>query len=290
MSVDGRGKQAESFTFDLARYPYNLGYEIEPYMKEKYGFGISGKERLFGDELKAYNKAKSEIMNAFMTRLREATKGVKLMVRFEYDTIEKYGLDIEYWVKNGLVDVIIPGKISYEDFGDYSYYAKLVENTGVTLYGGITSDLDGQDLTAQEEQLMNSGVSVNIYNSTVNTEQYYTRAYRLYKLGCEKLYIFNNWNATDIPDDLGNKNAVYRYNLFKYPCDCVTSGAKFGEKLGDVTEAIIAQAYANSDDTPEDGINAVPVAVKWAIGIAAAAICAAAAVLLVLRKKRNKRI
>ena len=187
----------EGITLDFCRYPYVMGGEA------------TKEERVI-------------IMNEFMRLVRKEIPNKKINVRFTYSDSLSYGLDVDTWVKEGLVDRIIPSVISYEEFWNLEGYSSIVENSNVELLVGIAADLKGNDLTPETEKLLKEGLYTpnNVY---VPIEEYLYRAYEAYNEGFDGVFLFNTLNDIDIREEispkfqiLGDEVKVRKWYEFEY--------------------------------------------------------------------------
>jgi hypothetical protein len=188
----------DGITLDFCRYPNVMGNEA------------SHAEKIY-------------IMTSFIREVRREIPDKKITVRFPYLNPESYGLDIEAWVKEGLVNRIIPSVISYEDFFNFDRYVEMVKGTNVKLYLGVTANLKGQDLTPETEELMKQGKYIP-NNEYVSAEEYLFRAHEAYEKGVKGLFLFNTLNDMDLTKDvypkfklIGNKVEVDKWYEFEYP-------------------------------------------------------------------------
>ncbi|KGM99986.1 hypothetical protein IRP63_10090 [Clostridium botulinum] len=187
----------QGITLDFCRYPYIMGNEASL------------------DE-------KIEIMNYFMKKVKKEIPNKKISVRFPYLDPKSYGLDIETWVKEGLVDRIIPSVISYEEFFDITKYKRMIKGTNVELYLGVSANVEGGDATLDSEKLDEDGKLPG--SKYLTAEEYLYRAEEGYKSGVEGIVMFNTLNILDLEKNvspmykmIGDKMAVDRWYKLEYP-------------------------------------------------------------------------
>lgn len=188
----------DGITLDFCRYPNVIGKEATP-------------------------SEKIQIMNSFMREVRREIPHKKITVRFPYLNPKSYGLDVESWVKEGLVDRIIPSVIVYEEFFNIGEYTQMVKGTDIDLYIAITANLKGKDLTKETEELLEDGKYVPD-NEYVSVEEYLYRANEVYEEGADGIILFNTLNHIDLREDLspkfkllGDKVKARRWHEFEYP-------------------------------------------------------------------------
>lgn len=176
---------------------------------------------VMGSEATADQKIR--IMNEFMRRVRKEIPNKKISVRVPYLNTLSYGLDIETWVQEGLIDRLIPSSIGFEGFYNVDKFVDMVKGTKVQLYVGISANLKGQDLTKETEELINQGLLIP-QNEYLTVEDYLARAYEAYNAGASGVFLFNTLTDTDFTKEyspkfnlLGDKIKVKKWYEFEYP-------------------------------------------------------------------------
>ncbi|MCB2288422.1 hypothetical protein LGK97_01400 [Clostridium sp. CS001] len=163
------------------------------------------------------------IMNEFLRNLRsEMPPNKTISIRVPYSNPLQYGFDINTWVKEGLLDRLIPSSIGNEEFFNVNPYVDMVKNTNVQLYIGITSNISGHDLTKQEEALIKQGLYVH-NNEYLDVQQYLLRAFESYESGANGIFLFNTMPKLYIQNGapvestfLGEKAQVQKWYEFDY--------------------------------------------------------------------------
>lgn len=183
---------------DFCRYPVLMGSEATP-------------------------KEKIDIMNDFMRKIRKDIPNKKISVRVPYLNTLSYGLDVKTWIKEGLIDRLIPSSIGFESFYNIDEFTEMVKGTNVELYVGISANLKGIDLTKETEKLINEGKYVPD-NEYLSVEDYLFRAHESYEAGAEGIFLFNTFSGVDFTKDyspkfnlLGDKIKVKKWYKFEYP-------------------------------------------------------------------------
>lgn len=165
---------------------------------------------------------KVQIMNDFMRQVRRELKGKTIAVRIPYNDYNSYGYDIETWIREGLIDILIPSNITKDDFFDIKPFVQLVSKKKIKLYVGICADVDGHDLTKEEEELIKEGLYV--HNKTYLTiHEYMKRTAEIYKAGGDGIFLFNTSYSIFISNNspkeaslLGDKVAMMKWYTFEY--------------------------------------------------------------------------
>lgn len=190
-------KGVDGITLDFCRYPNVIGSEAS-YME------------------------KISIMNDFMRMIRKEIPNKKITVRVPYLNPISYGLDVETWVTEGIIDRIVPSVINYEEFYNINKYLEMVDGTNVELYIGIAANLKGGDATPETEDILSNGrVPGNKY---LPVEEYLFRAHEVYGKGANGIFIFNLLNELELNEYvspkfkfLEDKNEVKRWYELEYP-------------------------------------------------------------------------
>ena len=188
----------EGITLDFCRYPTIFGRESS-------------------------NEEKVLIMNEFLRNLRsELPKDKTITIRVPYDEPIQYGFDINTWVKEGLLDRLVPSSIGIEEFFDIKPYVDMVKNSSVQLYIGISADVSGHDITKEEEELIKQGLYIH-NKEYLDIQQYLLRAYEVYEAGAEGIFLFNSTAKLYIDNNaplesvyLGDKVLVEKWHEFDY--------------------------------------------------------------------------
>lgn len=195
-------KEAASFnnvsgvTLDFCRYPYVMGNET-------------------------YLEQKTKVMNDFMRELRnELPKDKTITVRIPINDYNNYGLDVQTWVSEKLIDRLVPSVISNENFYNIAPYIGMTNGSNVKVYAGITQDLEGNDLTKEEEEFINKGGYMP-EDAHVTSLQYLLRAHDVYAAGVSGIYLFNTNDLSDDFKNLSSKTKVSNWYEFLYPGDLV---------------------------------------------------------------------
>jgi hypothetical protein len=170
----------------------------------------------------ANQDTKIKIMTEFMRRIRKEIPNKKIVVRIPYNNYLSYGFDIKTWIKEGLIDVLVPSNISVDDFFNVKPFVDMVKGTKIKLYIGICADVTGHDLTKEEEQLMKAGLYV--HNKTyLSINEYMKRTAEVYAAGADGVFLFNttyriyiNSSSPKEASMLGDKVAMAKWYYFQY--------------------------------------------------------------------------
>ncbi|MBU3130268.1 hypothetical protein [Clostridium tagluense] len=191
-------KNVDGVTLDYCRYPVVMNKE-------------------------ATQQQKVAIMTEFMRTLRkEIPKGKTITVRIPYNNPLSYGFNIKAWIKEGLIDVLIPSNITIDDFFNVKPYVDMVRGTNVKLYIGICANVSGSDLTKEEEKYLQAGYEIP-KRTSLALNHYLLRAREVYKAGAEGVFLFNTSsailidnNSPEISKLLSDKVALEKWYNFSY--------------------------------------------------------------------------
>jgi len=221
---------ANGLNLDFCRYPQVIGTEEEPVLRRY--FEISGLKNKpsAGDPI--LTKVRASIMTDFIRRVHllckkhetAQKKKITLSVRFPFKDYYNYGLDVDTWVKEKIVDTIIPSTLGLASSipDPFDKFPALVKNTGVLALATCDDRLGGNDLSKEEEeelalakkQKRSSKIANKMTTSDLNL--YMARALSYYTMGFDGLYIFNNWKGYEILHaDLGNEYRVKLFNIYE---------------------------------------------------------------------------
>ncbi len=144
---------------------------------------------------KRWHQLRAEVMTAFMRRVRAALDEVgrktgkrpALSATMEYRSYLEQGLDVERWVKEGLVDLISPGVHglggTYFPIGEF---AEMVKGTKCRLFPMLECTIRGHDPTPESER------GEVVYESERMTLNRFKRRFlELHREGAEGVYPFN---------------------------------------------------------------------------------------------------
>ncbi|MBU3129717.1 hypothetical protein [Clostridium tagluense] len=191
-------KNVDGVTLDYCRYPVVMNKE-------------------------ATQQQKVAVMTEFMRKLRkEIPKDKTITVRIPYNNPLSYGFNVKAWIKEGLVDVLIPSNITIDDFFNVKPYVDMVKGTKVKLYIGICANVSGSDLTKEEEKYLQAGYEIP-KRTSLALNHYLLRAREVYKAGADGIFLFNTSsailidnNSPEISKLLSDKVALQKWYNFSY--------------------------------------------------------------------------
>ncbi|WP_158606423.1 FIMAH domain-containing protein [Paenibacillus ginsengarvi] len=213
----------DGINLDFGRYPNLFGYKSELTDAYLLQYGIEPKNETSAAGLERWDRYKAEVITQMLRELQQALPTKQITVRFPYDGYKQYGLDIDAWIAEEVVDMIIPTTLSHEQFFDITPFVEAVGDSAVQLYIGTTHSLSGHDLTKAEEDLIKQGIPVNRASTVMSELQYRLRAYDAYQAGADGIYVFNNWSGNNSLNKIGDKIDIEKWHHFAYPADLVTN-------------------------------------------------------------------
>ncbi len=175
---------------------------------------------IFGNELTDI-AARTEIMNEFVKSVHDdMPEGKKLTVRVLDPVYEKatvWGLDYKHWVEQCWVDRVYISCQSHETFFDFQDYIDYFdEHPEVDLYLGINATLSGHDLTKEEEEILQSGGTIQ-KGERVDDISIMLRVYDFYNAGADGVFTFNWGSSNPMFRNVQNAARMKRWYNFLYP-------------------------------------------------------------------------
>ena len=186
------GYGPDGLHLDFLRHPPFVGYD-EPLVatfRQRYGVDprtVPEDERWYG--------LCAEVMTGFVRDVHRvldeagqaAGRRLTLSASFDYANYRQQGLDVERWVKEGLVDDISPGRHGLGGiYFSAASFAQMVRGTPCKLFPRLEHTIAGHDPTPQSER---GEVTYESEYMTLNL--YRARALELYDEGADGVYLFN---------------------------------------------------------------------------------------------------
>ncbi len=141
---------------EFMRHPPFVGYDaplVEAFKKE---YGVSPLDPDFS-QWKEWRKAQSAVMTNWMREVRSLLnregRRYPLTVRFDHRNYAGQALDVEQWVKEGLIDAIMPGDYTIRNHPiDLAPFRRMIKGTKVKLYSSHSPEETGtRDPTAEDD-------------------------------------------------------------------------------------------------------------------------------------------
>jgi len=188
-------RDVDGVEIDFLRHPPVLGYE-EPLVKGFMAkYGVDPKTLPDNDE--RWLAFRCEIMTDFMREVRKAVdaaakeKGRPLGIsaRVDHQQYRPTGLDIETWMKDGLIDILEVGQHSLGGYVfDLAPFVRMAEGTGCLVFASEEACVTGRDPAPQDEK--DKGATKPASRS-MTVQEYCDRARNWYAQGAAGIHTFN---------------------------------------------------------------------------------------------------
>jgi hypothetical protein len=190
--LEASGFGVDGVNLDFMRDPLYFGYEkpLVDGFASAYGVKPEAIDPLDG----RWQQWQAEHMNRFLRDLRRelAQNGRRLEISVRVpDTLRAAlgkGLDVRAWVREGLVDVIMPDLSAHAEEDDIGEFVALVQGTPVRLCPTLDPGLSGRDESADDEK---PGAPPKPRNTQMSAAQIKARVAALYRRGVDGISFFN---------------------------------------------------------------------------------------------------
>jgi len=188
----------EGVNLDFCRYPNVLGYEAPMPELFRQAHGGDGAEVAFDDP--RWVSVRQQVMNGFMREVRAAMNAegrkrgrpVLVSVRLPATRYETFGFDPQTWVREGLVDALIPAFPGPERWFDIKPWVAMVRGTKVQVWPGTEfyfHEIASAELTDKDvARGLKPGAQFWLKRS-----DYLRRAAEAYAVEAHGFYMFNAW-------------------------------------------------------------------------------------------------
>ncbi len=217
----------DGINLDFLRHPPFLGYEdplIEDFKRE---YGVSPL-KLPEDDMR-WLKFRARVMTCFMRDVRamldrageDRGRKLRISVRVDHRDYLRQGLDIQEWVRKGLIDHLI---VSEHGLGGFTFplkpFRRITESSGCELYFGEEAICSGHDLTPEEDRLLAEGKisEKDLHRRRLSLKEYCQRALKWYSEGADGIHIFNDPNNRDAFLILGDIDKIKAYLKNEQKC------------------------------------------------------------------------
>jgi hypothetical protein len=194
-------RDVDGIDIDFLRHPPVLGYE-EPLVKGFIAqYGVDPKT--LPDNEERWLSFRCGVMTDFMREVRRAVnaaanekkRSLGISARIDHGQYRQWGLDIETWMKEGLIDILCVGQHSLGGYVfDLAPFVKMAQGTGCLVFPSEEAITAGHDLTPQEEADAKAGKPVPVKRGHLSVQDYCDRARNWYAQGAAGIHTFNEGN------------------------------------------------------------------------------------------------
>jgi hypothetical protein len=203
---------------DFCRYPNVLGYEkglVDAYAN---ACGADARQEVTPEGTARWENFRAGYINQFMRDLRAALGATKVIARIPVSNTLAYGLDIQTWIDERLIDVLVPSAVSSETFWpEVGQYTAMTAGTPIKVYGGTTGTLGGSDITKADEASIGRGFPSATGTTSMTALMYQERASEFYQAGYDGMYLFNYPSGAVTIGKLGDRVANEKWRAFELP-------------------------------------------------------------------------
>lgn len=203
-------RDVDGIDIDFHRHPPVLGYE-EPLVK---GFqaehGVDPKtlpdadERWLAFRCRGMTDFMREVRRAVDTAAKAKGRYLGVSVRVDHKQYRLWGCDVETWMKEGLIDMLVVGQYGLGGYTfDLTPFVKMAEGTGCLVFFSEEAITAGRDPTPQDEADKKAGKPPPPRSGILSVEDYCNRARNWYSQGATGIHLFNE-GRVDVLKVLGD--------------------------------------------------------------------------------------
>ncbi len=212
----------EGVNLDYCRYPLIMGYEAPLLKRFQEVHGEDGNDIALDDP--RWVKIRQEHHNEFLRKLRQRLdqvgrargKRVPVSIRLPATQYESFGFDPKTWIKEGLVDVLIPGFPGLDRWFDATFWTDMVGESKVKVWVNMELYRHETALTELTDDQVAQGIKPGYQFKNLH-EDYLRRAAEVYAQGVDGMYIFNRWLEPEIFRGLADATYLRNWQQFQNP-------------------------------------------------------------------------
>jgi hypothetical protein len=206
---------------DYCRYPLIMGYDVPLLERFEKVHGEDGRPFALDDP--RWVKIRKEVHNDFLRKVRGALdqvgkaqgRRVSLSIRLPATKFESFSFDPKTWIKEGLVDALIPGFPGHDRWVDVGFWRKMIGSAKIDLWPNIEYYRFSKTSELTDEQIA-QGMR-HAYKFVNAREDYLRRAAEAYAAGADGMYIFNRWLEPGLFRGLSDATFIRNWQEFQNP-------------------------------------------------------------------------
>ncbi|MBC7288448.1 MAG: hypothetical protein H5T86_10480 [Armatimonadetes bacterium] len=198
-------RDIDGINIDFLRHPPFVGYEqpVAEEFQRRHGQPLEG----VPSSDPRLQQIWCDVMTRFMHGVRELARQaaerrgrpVRVSVRIDHSHGRDWGLDVERWCAERLIDIL---EIGQHSLGGYDMglrpFVKMAHANGVLVYASEEAVLSGHDLTPEEDKAIAEGKMKPPERDVMTRDMYFDRAKRWYEQGADGVHIFNDPHNFDV--------------------------------------------------------------------------------------------
>ncbi|MEW6358364.1 MAG: hypothetical protein AB1696_18670 [Planctomycetota bacterium] len=200
-------RDIDGIDIDFLRHPPVLGYEAP--LVQGFQAKFSADPKTLPDDDARWLQYRCDVMSDFMREVRRAvneaaeSKGrpLGISVRIDHRYFRAWGLDIEAWMKERLIDILVVGQHGLGGYVfDLTPFVKMAEGTGCLVFVSEEGIVEGRDPAPQDER---DPKAVRPPSRAMTLQEHCRRAATWYGQGASGIHLFNQLSV-DVAKALGD--------------------------------------------------------------------------------------
>ncbi|MCK5805340.1 MAG: family 10 glycosylhydrolase [Lentisphaeria bacterium] len=214
---EAAGYGVDGIHMNFLRHPPFFGYDPPLVAAFRKQFGVEP-DAVADDE--RWHRLRADIMTEFVRQIRKTLdevgaqtgKRIALSATMEFQNYLEQGLDVERWVKEGLVDLISPGVHGLGGtYFSVKPFAEMTRGTQCKLFPMLECTIRGHDPTPASER------GEIVYESERMTDNRFRRRFlELHREGAMGVYPFNG-GTSRLVNTLSHVEGLYAWERFEKP-------------------------------------------------------------------------
>jgi len=202
--------EVDGVNLDFLRHPPFVGYD--PPLVDSFRARTGKDPRELPEDDRAWLRHRMGPMSDYARAVRGLAGRRTVSARVDRRFTLEQGLDVETWLREGWVDILILGE---EKLGGYEFdlapFTAMRRRAGRgRILFGEEAVCTGHDLTAEEDRALAAGKKPDVSRRTMSKREYLERALRWYEAGADGVHIFNDHRNYEVLAVLGDPEACRR--------------------------------------------------------------------------------